>query len=45
MTALSPGTQVEIFYDGECPLCMREANRLRMTGRCAPDRACPVPNN
>jgi predicted DCC family thiol-disulfide oxidoreductase YuxK len=27
------GWQVEVFYDGECPLCLREINMLRWMDR------------
>ncbi|MBW4469024.1 MAG: DUF393 domain-containing protein [Stenomitos rutilans HA7619-LM2] len=27
--AASPGWKIELLYDGECPLCMREVNFLR----------------
>lgn len=27
--AVSPGKDVEVFFDGECPLCMREIRMLR----------------
>ncbi|MEJ7598975.1 MAG: DUF393 domain-containing protein [Kofleriaceae bacterium] len=27
--ALRPGATVEVFYDGDCPLCMREIRMLR----------------
>jgi predicted DCC family thiol-disulfide oxidoreductase YuxK len=33
MTTLSPGKQVEVFYDGECPLCMREIRMLQRKDR------------
>jgi predicted DCC family thiol-disulfide oxidoreductase YuxK len=43
---LPPGKSVEVFYDGDCPLCMREirmlmrkdrANRIVFTDIAAPD--------
>ena len=30
---LPPGRQVEVFYDGECPLCMREIRMLMRKDR------------
>lgn len=32
---LSPGKTVEVFYDGDCPLCMREIAMLRRRDRAA----------
>ncbi len=31
--ALSPGKRVEVFFDGACPLCMREIRMLRRRDR------------
>ncbi|MBA3541724.1 MAG: DUF393 domain-containing protein [Deltaproteobacteria bacterium] len=31
--ALAPGKAVEVFYDGECPLCMREIRMLMRKDR------------
>ncbi len=28
--AVAPGKSVEVFYDGDCPLCMREIRMLRV---------------
>jgi predicted DCC family thiol-disulfide oxidoreductase YuxK len=34
MTAFDPSTQAfEVFFDGECPLCVREINMLRWLDR------------
>lgn len=33
MIALPPGRTVEVFYDGECPLCMREIRMLMRKDR------------
>lgn len=30
---LPPGKEVEVFFDGECPLCMREIRMLRRRDR------------
>jgi predicted DCC family thiol-disulfide oxidoreductase YuxK len=30
---MSPGKLVEVFYDGDCPLCMREIRMLRRKDR------------
>jgi len=32
---LPPGKTVEVFYDGDCPLCMREIRMLRRRDRAA----------
>jgi predicted DCC family thiol-disulfide oxidoreductase YuxK len=29
VSALAPGKDVEVFFDGDCPLCMREIRMLR----------------
>lgn len=29
----SPDYQIQVFYDGDCPLCMREVNMLRRMDR------------
>ncbi len=33
--SLPPGKTVEVFYDGECPLCMREIRMLMRRDRAA----------
>jgi len=33
MSTLPSGKQVEVFYDGECPLCMREIRMLMRKDR------------
>lgn len=33
--ALPPGRTVEVFYDGDCPLCMREIRMLMRKDRAA----------
>ena len=35
MTALPAGKRVEVFYDGDCPLCMREIRMLMRKDRAA----------
>lgn len=32
---MSPGKTVEVFYDGDCPLCMREIRMLQRKDRAA----------
>jgi len=33
MPSLRPGAAVEVFYDGDCPLCMREIRMLQRKDR------------
>ncbi|MEO7094879.1 MAG: DUF393 domain-containing protein, partial [Polyangiales bacterium] len=33
--AIAPGKSVEVFYDGDCPLCMREIRMLQRKDRAA----------
>lgn len=33
MTTLPPGRDVEVFFDGDCPLCLREIRMLRRKDR------------
>lgn len=33
MPAIEPGKSVEVFFDGDCPLCMREIRMLRRFDR------------
>ena len=35
MSALPPGREVEVFYDGACPLCVREIRMLMRRDRAA----------
>ncbi len=40
--SLRPGATVEVFYDGDCPLCMREIRMLQRKDRAARIQATDI---